>query len=179
MLGQMGLSWFNRSVGGLRTLWHGGSTNGQMALLQCAPSRAFALALLTNANPHGDQLNQEIAKWAFKHYLGAEEPVPTPQARTPEQLAAYTGRYHSTLSDAELSVRDGVLDLQLRATEKMREISDNPPPPPPPMPVTFYAEDKIVVTEGPQKGSTAEFLRHPDGSIAWLRMSRLLRRMEH
>lgn len=48
-----------------------------------------------------------------------------------------------------------------------------PPPAPPPMWVALFAEDRLVVLDGPMKGSRGEFLRRPDGSIAWFRLSRI------
>jgi hypothetical protein len=42
-------------------------------------------------------------------------------------------------------------------------------PSPPPVPVVFFERDRLVVPEGEGKGTEAEFLRGPDGRIAWLR----------
>ena len=46
---------------------------------------------------------------------------------------------------------------------------DSPPTPsPPPVTVAFYAPDRLFITEGPS--GEAEFLRAPDGTIAWFRV---------
>ena len=48
---------------------------------------------------------------------------------------------------------------------------DSPPmPAPPAMPVAFYEPDRLFVTDGPGRGMEAEFLRAPDGGIAWFRV---------
>jgi hypothetical protein len=39
------------------------------------------------------------------------------------------------------------------------------------MRVAFFGEDRIIVLNGPLKGDRAEFLRAPDGGLAWLRFS--------
>jgi CubicO group peptidase (beta-lactamase class C family) len=175
---RVGLAWFIQEIGGVRVIGHGGGTIGQISTLQFAPARGFALTILTNANRGGD-LTLEVSRWALKHYLGIAEPERAHQVRTPEQLAKYAGRYASTLTKVELDVRDGQLILQRRDSDKVRDLLENPPPPEPPSPVAFYGPDQIVGMEGPLKDLTAEFLRHADGSIAWLRLGgRLFRRRE-
>src|SRR6185369_16115512 len=99
------------------------------------------------------------------------------QERTPEQLAEYAGHYVSTSALANLVVHDGTLLLAMRDSESVREWLENPAPPRPPSPGAFYGDDEIVATDGPLKDLTADFLRHPDRSIAWLRLGeRLYRR---
>jgi CubicO group peptidase (beta-lactamase class C family) len=172
----VGLAWFIEEIDGVRVLGHGGGTIGQISTLQFAPSRGFALVILTNANRGGD-LILDVAKWALAHYLGIAEPERVQQPRTPEQLAEYAGRYVSTFTIADLDVRDGRLILAARDSDKVRELFENPPPPDPPSPVAFYGPDQIVATEGAMKDLTAEFLRAPDGGIAWMRLGgRLFRR---
>jgi hypothetical protein len=42
----------------------------------------------------------------------------------------------------------------------------------------FYAKDKLLRLDGPGKGTPAgEFVRGADGKVAWLRMSRIMRRV--
>jgi CubicO group peptidase (beta-lactamase class C family) len=174
---RVGLAWFIQEIDGVHVIGHGGGTIGQISTLQFAPSRGFALTILTNANRGGD-LILEVTRWALKHYLGIAEPERVYQARTAEQLAEYTGRFVSTFTIVELSVRDGQLILAEQHSDKVRELFENPPPPEPPSPVAFYAADQIIALEGPLKDLTAEFLRHPDGSIAWLRLGGRLYRRE-
>jgi len=47
------------------------------------------------------------------------------------------------------------------------------PPTPPPMRLGFADKDRIMILDGPMKGGRGEFIRKPDGSIGWLRVSRL------
>lgn len=175
--GSVGLAWFVEDWEGGRLIGHDGGTIGQSARLRFIPARNFALAILTNAD-RGDNLLLEVTRWALNYYLGVSEPARVHQPRTPEQLAGYAGHYAATLTLADLTVRDGVLVLETRDSERIRELMENPPPPPPPSPVAFFGEDAIVATEGPLKDLTAEFLRNPDGSIAWLRLGGRLYRRE-
>ncbi len=46
-----GIAWFLRDVDGVRTVGHGGSTNGQFAELLIVPERDFAVVSLSNAGP--------------------------------------------------------------------------------------------------------------------------------
>ncbi|HEX6819370.1 MAG TPA: serine hydrolase domain-containing protein [Ktedonobacterales bacterium] len=172
----VGLAWYIRPIDGVPVIGHDGGTIGQIARLRFIPARGFALALLTNANT-GSELVDEVTTWALKHYLGLEEPERVHLPRTPEQLAAYAGRYSGTFSTIDMVVRDGGFIAERHDTERVRHLYDTPPPPEPPSPVAFFAEDQIVATEGPLKGATGDFLRGPDGALVWLRIGgRLFRR---
>jgi len=171
---RMGLAWFIRDSGGVRTVRHGGGTYGQISSFMFAPARDFALTILTNAN-NGGELTEEVTKWALEHYLGLVEPTPTPLERTEAQLAAYAGRYTAALTVADLVVRDGSLVLELSYFDFP---ADEPPPAPPPAHVALYAEDRIIVLDGPLEGSRGEVLRGAGGHIAWLRLGGRVHRRE-
>jgi len=57
---------------------------------------------------------------------------------------------------------------------------DSPPlPAPPPMRVAFYEKDKLIVLDEPMKNALGEFLRRPNGSLQYLRISsRVLRKID-
>ena len=171
----MGLTWFIREVGDVRIVQHGGGTNGQISAFMFAPERGFALTILTNAN-RGGELNEEVMAWALRHYLSVAEPEPTPLDRTDEQRAVYAGRYAAALTSVELAPRDGALVLEMSYTGEFP--ADEAPPVPPPARAALYAEDKIVVLDGPFKGTKAEFLRGPEGGITWLRLGGRIHRRE-
>ena len=40
---------------------------------------------------------------------------------------------------------------------------------PPPTRVAFFADDRLLALDPPFTGGRADFVRHPDGRIAWLR----------
>ncbi len=170
----MGLAWFIHDIDGVRTIRHGGATYGQISAFMVAPARDFALTILTNANS-GSELTEEVTKWALERYLGIVEPTPAPLEWTEEQLAAYAGRYAAAHTVADLVARDGSLVLELSYVDFP---ADEPPPAPPPARVALYAEDKIIVLDGPLKDARGEVLRGADGRIAWLRLGGRVHRRE-
>ena len=80
----------------------------------------------------------------------------------------YLGTYTSALFDVELKREDGRLMLAMTGKGGFPKKDSPPMPSPPPVTVAFYAPDRLFVTEGPP--GEAEFLRAPDGSIAWFRV---------
>ncbi len=166
----VGVSWLFKTVGGQRIVMHGGATNGQMATLQMVPERDFALVVLTNAGT-GSELHSDLSKWALQHYLDLTDPPLTPLELSEAELASYAGRYNAALSELDLNVDKGYLWVQARPKGGFPKKDSLPGPTPPPVRVVFYAPDKIIGLDAPFKDAKGEFLRHPDGSIAWLRIS--------
>ena len=37
-------------------------------------------------------------------------------------------------------------------------------------PVVFYGPDRLVITDGPDRGQSIEFLRNDDGRVTWIRV---------
>lgn len=166
--GEIGVTWMLKPVGGERTVGHGGSTNGQQATLIMVPSHNFAFVALTNNN-RGSLLHAEATTWALDHYLGlrdaAEERVTPPEAA----LSRYVGHYVSLINDAEISLRDGGLVLQVIPKGGF-PFTDSPArPAPPPTRLAFLVEDRVMALDPPQKDGRGEFLFNPDGSVAWFR----------
>ncbi len=176
-LGEMGLTWMLEDVGGVRTVQHGGGTVGQQTTFVMAPSRNFALTVLTNAD-RGSELHGEATNWMLKKYLGLEDPEPATLDATADQLAPYAGQYTAAMADIELTVQDGGFLLQ-RIPKGGFPNKDQPAPPlPQPVRAALYAENLLIVRDEPMQGTRGEFLRDPDGTIAWLRLgSRAHRRM--
>jgi CubicO group peptidase (beta-lactamase class C family) len=175
--GEMGLTWMLEDVGGVRTVRHSGGTVGQQTQLVLVPSRNFALTVLTNAS-RGSELHGDATKWILGHYLGMEEPDPTPLNATQDQLAPYLGRYTAAAQDIELTVENGALMLQRIPKGGFPNKEQQPPEPPPPVRAALYGENLLIGLEEPLKGSRGEFIRDPDGTVAWLRLgSRAHRRV--
>lgn len=167
---QRGLSWMIRDIGGARIIGHGGATKGQQASFQLCPAAGFAIAVLTNSD-RGSELHGEVTTAAFKAYLGAEAAKPTSITLAENELAGYVGRYTAPLNDLELSITDqGALKLQNIPKGGFPKPDSPPGPTAPPTHLDFTTPDLAYVADGPAKGSTIEFLRDDDGSIAWLRM---------
>jgi hypothetical protein len=143
-----------------------------MASFVIIPARQFAVVVLTNAGT-GGALHVEVADWVLAHYLGLRAPEPPSLVMTGADLAPYLGRYVSALSDLELRLDDGQLTVHLIPKGGFPVKGSPASPPPPPARAAFIGRDRLMVLEGLMKGRQGEFLRRADGSIAWLRSSRI------
>jgi CubicO group peptidase (beta-lactamase class C family) len=171
----MGLTWHLGKAGYLEFAEHGGGTNGQISHLRLVPSRRFALAIVTNSAA-GSNLNAAVVRAVMDTYFGVPDVLPERITVTGDDLAEYAGTFRRQFADVVISV-DGDA-LKLETTPKMPGLDGRVPQAGPPLRLGFYAKDKLLRIEGPQKGTPfGEFVRGPDGKVAWLRMSRILRRV--
>lgn len=169
-----GLTWGLRKIGDTHLVFHGGGTSGQLSAFMMVPQHRFAITVLTNAD-RGAALHSEVVKWALAHYLGLNEPEPRPLEGPEVDLAFYVGSYvgAGSTSDLEVSLQDGGLVMRVRVKGGFPDKDAPPPPTPPPMRLALLPNDRVMVLDDPMKGGRGEFLRNPDGSIAWLRLSRV------
>ncbi len=173
----VGLAWLLEKVGSAQIVKHGGSTNGQRSAFQLVPERQFAITSLTNAD-RGAELNTEVVKWAYHHWLGISEPEPERLHLPEEKLAAYAGRYSAAMDDLELSLADGGLVMHVTQRSGLSGKDAQSPPPIPPVRLAFWQDDRVIALDPPLKESRGEFLRNPDGSIAWFRFSGRIHKRE-
>ena len=160
---QVGITWAISEQTGARIIGHGGGTNGQISLFFFAPEHAFAFAIVTN-HQRGAEVNF-AARGVALEAIGARE-----RRREAIQIdpAEFLGTYASPLATVELKRENGKL-LAVTTNKGGFPKKDSPPQPSPPIvTLAFYEPDRLFVTEGPQ--AEAEFLRAPDGSIAWFRV---------
>ena len=170
----IGIAWHLRRVGPLRVAAHGGTLAGHILLLEIAPERNFAIAILTNSQ-NGWRLIQDVEREALRAYHGATfatnqaiahrglvETLPSvePLPAQPD-LAPYVGKYLRPMSAVVVRVDGGRLIVQEHP---------NNGEPRPPMPAAFYGPDRAVVTEGNDRGLSIEFVRAADGSVRWVRV---------
>lgn len=173
----VGVTWMLTDAGGTWVVRHGGGTHGQTTELRLAPARGFAITILTNSDD-GDQLCEHVAEWALDHYLGLALPKAVPLDVSEDKLISYVGRYTSIMDIDELSLQDGQLMLQITVKGGFPTPETPPPPSPPPVRLALCGEDRVVALDHPLKGERGEFLRNPDGSIAWLRFGGRIRKRE-
>lgn len=171
----MGLTWHLGKAGNFEFAEHGGGTNGQISHLRLVPSRRFAIAIVTNAGSGGN-LNASVLRAVMEDFLGVPEALPERMTMTSGSLQEYAGTYRRQFADVTVSVDGDVLKLETKP--KMPGLDGKVPPTGPPQRLGFYAKDKLLRIDGPGKGTPAgEFVRGQDGTVAWLRMSRILRRV--
>ena len=171
----IGIPWHLRKVGGVMTAAHGGTLGGHILLLELVPERGVAIGILTNAS-NGWRLIQDVERAALKSYAGATFsmnqaiahrglletlPLVEPLATQPDP-APYVGRYLRPMNTVVVRAENGRVLVQVRP---------NSGDPQPEMPVAFYGPDRAVVTDGPDKGQSIEFVRATDGTINWIRVT--------
>lgn len=165
----MGITWFIQPVAGdVKVVGHGGGTNGQITLFSFVPGRDFAVCVLTNSD-RGGVITAEATRWAVETFLGVRWPEPEIYHLAPAELAAYAGRYEGVLADLDLVLEGEALVLKLRPKGGFPRKDSPPRPAPPPARLGFYAPDRVIALDLPLKGSRGEFLRNPDGTVAWFR----------
>ena len=170
----IGLAWHIRKVGPITTYGHGGTLAGHILLLEIVPERNFAIAMLTNANT-GWRLIQDVEREALKSYLGVAyapnqaiahrglvETLPSAEPLVPQpDPAPYLGTYARPSNSYVVRADAGKLFVQDRP---------NGGGMPRESPVTFYGPDRLVVTDGPDRGQSIEFVRDDDGRVTWIRV---------
>ena len=175
---RIGLTWFIRDVGGVNVINHGGATHGQLAGLYFIPERQFALAVLTNSED-GRSITGGALKGALKAFLDVDQRIAKPVETPVEELEEYAGKYELPLLAYELKLENGQLLLHETPRGGFPTPDSPPLPAPPPMRTAFYAKDKLIVLDEPMKNAYGEFLRRPDGSLQYLRLSsRVLKKID-
>lgn len=164
----VGVAWLLNEYDGRWTYGHGGSTNGFQADLVIAPDAGMAIVVLTNGD-HGSEVYRKVVDYALDKIAGIEPPQREHQRREDNQLSEFEGHYTAMLSEVDLAAGDGCLVLTSNPPERIKQVLDNMPVKPPPVRLAFYDEDRVIALDAPFEGSRGEFLRAPDGSIAWFR----------
>jgi CubicO group peptidase (beta-lactamase class C family) len=174
---QMGLSWILKELDGQKIVLHGGATNGQLSAFLMVPGRDFAITVLTNAE-EGGMLHDEVTNWALDHYLGLKEPEVTHLTLGQEELSQYLGMYEAQMMRLRLYVEGQQLMVQATPLGGFPDKDSPAPPAPPPSRLAFYETDRAIALDPPLVNSKIEFLRDENSQLAWLRTSRLFRRLQ-
>ncbi|POX55367.1 penicillin-binding protein [Streptomyces sp. Ru71] len=178
----MGVTWMLRPTAqGPRIVQHGGTWPGQISGFLMVPRRGFALTLLTNSEG-GTRLRDELFTddWALSRFAGVTNLPATPKVLTSEELAPYEGRYIAQRINDKGAVEDTVIELhrhngQLKGTQTTQKQITDPG-------VAFYRKDfgLDLDDEGRPVGTRSDFVRGPDGKVAWWRNhGRLHRHQTH
>ena len=163
----VGISWMLRDLGEVTLVEHGGTTIGQHSAFAMVPERNFAITVLTNCGPNGEQLNSELVKWALEAYLGVVEAEPEIVDGTPEALEQYLGDYDSAALDVTITADPGRLAVKITIKpELLAEVGElDQFDAPIPLGLIAGDGDRYVVTEGPMKGVRGYFTRDGAGVV--------------
>jgi len=164
----IGISWMLRKCGDVLLVQHGGTTIGQHSAFVLVPERDFAVTVLTNCGPSGEQLNTDLVDWALEAYLGVVEPEPQLRDVTPDELAQYHGDYDAIAMSAQITSRPpNTLAVQLSFKPEVLEEVGELPQYDEPIIIGLVTDgpDQYVVTEGAMKCMRGYFTRDADGRI--------------
>jgi CubicO group peptidase (beta-lactamase class C family) len=171
----VGLGWYLFDLDGRSFLTHGGATNGQQARLVVAPEERFAFAVLTN-HDDGGALGSDLLDAVLESAFGIEPVVPEHLERTRDELVEYVGTYEAPLTRLKLSVDAGSLVLEIVPRGGFPAPDSPPSPAPPPTLLAFDGPDAVIALDPPARGARGDFIRSPDGEIAWFRFGGRLHR---
>jgi hypothetical protein len=132
------------------------------------PRRGFAITMLTNAESGPALLKEFFAKdWALRRFAGVSNLPAVPRALPARALAPYEGGYvteqvgfDGALAEAGFElVADGGRLVMTQGGVAVQALA-------------FYRRDHVLIRDaaGDDLGFRADFLRGPDGRVAWLRM---------
>jgi CubicO group peptidase (beta-lactamase class C family) len=177
----IGIAWFLRDIDGVRTIGHGGSTNGQFAELLTVPERDFAVVSLSNAGPNGIPFNQAVVRWALEHYLGVVERDPEPIPHDDAWAGEVVGNYDmdSMLVTVAGDATRLTLEVDIKPEIRAAAETDLPPGYPPAAIGRLPGDgDEYILTEGGMKGQRGFFTRDEKGAITGVDIAgRLFRRL--
>ena len=150
---QWGIGWALSSIDGIKTIGHGGATNGQQALLTIVPEKGYAIAVLTNSNK-GSYAAAAITKWAIAHDLGLVQPEPEQITLADSQLARFAGEYRQPLASISIVTSE----TGLTATVTPHNPFTNEPGEATDYHLAPISCCSFVVTDEAGKGNRADFL---------------------
>jgi CubicO group peptidase (beta-lactamase class C family) len=154
--------WQRRTAEGVPVFQHGGAWGGQNSDLFIVPDKSFAMVTLTNSTT-GPKLLADLSysSWVLNHFVGLNNPPASPQPRTPAELAPYEGRYTAKLVPAEGPADELDLVLNLTAENGGLRLSGDLE-----ASFQFYRDDYLIE---PDLIKRSDFVRGPDGRVAWFR----------
>ncbi|CAN5436978.1 hypothetical protein BH09CHL1_BH09CHL1_10750 [soil metagenome] len=148
-----GLGWAIGEVGGVKTISHGGSTNGHQAQLVVVPEKGYAIAALTNSS-RGGAANKEIVEWAIEHDLGLSTPAPAPVELSDAEIDRVLGTYHAALVHSTIKRGDSGLVIEVTAFNPFNGEARSPQT----YAVVPVAANQFMATEGALTGSLIDFI---------------------
>jgi CubicO group peptidase (beta-lactamase class C family) len=163
----LGICWFLRDMGGVATIGHSGSSNGQFADLLIVPERNFAVVVTSNAGPDaGLALNHAVVQWVLEHRLGLVEHHPEPMPYDPVRTAEVAGSYENEIMRVVVADNGSGLTVECLIKPEVRSASGTELPPDlPPAALGLLPGDDCMVTEGGLQGQRGFFTRDNRGIV--------------
>jgi CubicO group peptidase (beta-lactamase class C family) len=175
--------WQRRTAEGVPVFQHGGSWNGQNSDFFIVPEHDFAMSVLTNSSSGPKLLNDvSYSGWALERFLGLRNPPAVPQELPPGRLAEYEGDYvnlmippeHDPVDVESMELEDipaidtpaaiEEVPIEIRAEGGGLRVSGALD-----LALAFYRDDYALTTDAAGQLSRSDFVRGPDGRVAWYR----------
>lgn len=161
-----GIGWDIKLVDGVKTIGHGGATNGFNARLTLVPEQHFAIAVLTNSG-RGAAAYRYVVDWALQEYCGLRADEPTPISLPDEVLARYAGEYKQQLGEISVAVEDHGLRIVQRSISPLTDKEYKLPP----LHASPLSEHEFIVdSAGQAEGIRFDFIAHDDAAPRFIRM---------
>lgn len=169
----MGVTWMLRpSAENVTIVEHGGTWKGQRSGFFMVPDRDFAMTVLTNSDGGFHLINDLFARdWALQRFAGISNLPAAPQRLGAADLAQYEGRYIAGQVSQNGNLEQTVIDFRARDGRLAGTLTDANPdgPDTAEFGLAFYRPDYgiDIGPDGKPTGSRSNFVRGPDGNIAW------------
>lgn len=174
---RFGIIWMLRDVEGVRFVDHGGASAGQYSGFSMVPERDYAITVLTNSGPNGQELREDLLRWALDAYLGIVVRDPEPLDLREDELAGYAGTYGTAAMCLHVTV-DGnrlVFTSEIKP-EALAPGEDPEAAAPPPFRVGVVGDERFLILDGPYKGSQGYFVRDGASRASGVHLGRLISR---
>lgn len=180
----MGVTWMLRpSAENVTIVEHGGTWKGQRSGFFMVPQRDFAMTVLTNSDGGFHLINDLFAcDWALHRFAGVTNLPATPQHLAAAELSPYEGRYIAEQVAQDGRIEQTVIDFQARDGQLAGSmwVGDPDGQQSEKLGLAFYRLDYGLDLGADNKptGSRSNFVRGPDGDLAWFcsQHGRLFRR---
>ncbi|OMC44162.1 penicillin-binding protein [Mycobacterium sp. IS-2888] len=182
----MGVTWMLRpSAQNVNIVEHGGTWKGQRSGFVMVPDRNFAMTVLTNSDGGFHLINDLFAcDWALHRFAGVTNLPAVPQHLGADDLRPYQGRYIAEQVSQGGVVEQTVIDFRAsdgRLAGTIDTVDANADgPSSAELGLALYRPDYGIDLgpDGKPTGSRSNFVRGPDGNIAWFcsQHGRLFRR---
>ncbi|USX53019.1 serine hydrolase [Lentzea sp. HUAS12] len=162
----IGVCWFLREIDGVRTIGHGGSSNGQFAELLIVPSRNFAVVSVANQGPDGIPFNQAVVRRALESCLGVVDRDPEPLPYNASAASEVAGGYANDAMVMTIDDTGSGLVLEVLIRPEIRESAEAElPADHAPFPMGLLPRDEYVLTSGAFSGQRGFFSRDASGAV--------------
>lgn len=136
------------------------------------PDRDFAMTVLTNSDGGFHLINELFARdWALRRFAGISNLPAAPQRLGPADLAPYEGRYVAGQVSQNGNFEQTVIEFRASDGRLAGTLTDANPDGPgtAELGLAFYRPDYgiDIGPDGKPTGSRSNFVRGPDGNIAW------------